>query len=119
MKRVYICSPLGGDVLENIEKAKEYARYVFECGMAPVIPHFYAEILDDTVDEERTLGMTAGTSLLFRADALWVFGDNITEGMKKEITFAKHLKLDIRYITEKDLETGGKKYAKKLGKKKR
>ena len=39
--------------------------------------------------------------------------------MKKEISYAKHLKLDIRYITEKDLEIGGKKYAKKLGKKKR
>ena len=50
--------------------------------------------------------MTAGTSLLFRADALWVFGDKITEGMKKEISYAKHLKLDIRYITEKDLEIG-------------
>lgn len=119
MRNVYVCSPLRGNINENLEKVKQYGKFVLECGMAPVIPHFYAEILDDTVDEERTLGMTAGTSLLFRADALWVFGDNITEGMKKEITFARHLKLDIRYITEKDLETGGKKYAKKLGKKKR
>lgn len=87
--------------------------------MAPVIPHFYAEILDDTVDEERALGMTAGTSLLFRADELWVFGDKVTEGMKKEINYAKHLKLRIRYITENDLEIGGRKYAQKHGKKKK
>ena len=30
MKKVYICSPLGGNVSENIEKAKVYAKYVFE-----------------------------------------------------------------------------------------
>lgn len=42
MHRVYICSPLGGNVSANIENAKRYARYALECGMAPFIPHFYA-----------------------------------------------------------------------------
>ena len=119
MRNVYVCSPLRGNITENLEKVRQYGKFVLECGMAPVIPHFYAEILDDTVDEERTIGMTAGTSLLFRADELWVFGDKITEGMKKEITFAEHLKLDIRNISDKDLEIGGKKYAKKYSKKKK
>lgn len=119
MKNVYVCSPLRGNITENLAKVKQYGKFVLECGMAPVIPHFYAEILDDTVDEERALGMTAGTSLLFRADELWVFGDKVTEGMKKEINFAKHLKLCIRYITENDLEIGGRKYAQKHGKKKK
>ena len=40
MRRVYICSPLGGNVSANIENAKRYARYALECGMAPFIPHF-------------------------------------------------------------------------------
>lgn len=119
MRNVYVCSPLRGDIEGNLQKVRQYGKFVLECGMAPVIPHFYAEILDDTVDEERALGMTAGTSLLFRVDELWVFGDKVTEGMRKEKTFAEHLKLRIRYITEKDLEIGGRKYAKKLGKKKR
>lgn len=48
MHRVYICSPLSGNVSENIENAKRYARYALECGMAPVVPHFYALILDDS-----------------------------------------------------------------------
>ena len=101
MRNVYVCSPLRGNITENLEKVKQYGKFVLECGMAPVIPHFYAEILDDTVDEERALGMTAGTSLLFRADALWVFGDKITEGMKKEISYAKHLKLESSaYVAE-------------------
>lgn len=60
MKKVYICSPLGGNVLENIKNAKVYAKYVFGRGMAPVIPHFYATILDDEIEAERNLGKQAG-----------------------------------------------------------
>lgn len=53
MHRAYICSPLGGNVSENIENAKRYARYALECSMAPFIPHFYALILDESNKEER------------------------------------------------------------------
>lgn len=49
MRRAYICSPLSGNISGNIENAKRYARYIFKCGMAPVIPHFYALILDDEI----------------------------------------------------------------------
>lgn len=103
MHRVYICSPLGGNVSVNIENAKRYARYALECGMAPFIPHFYVLILDDRNDKERNLGMNAGLSLLWVCDEVWVFGDEITEGMKKEICFAEKLNIKVRYISENDL----------------
>ena len=74
MRRAYICSPLSGNISGNIENAKRYARYIFKCGMAPVIPH------------------------------LWVFGDEITEGMKKEIIFAEKLNIKVKYISEKELK---------------
>ena len=102
MKKVYVCSPLGGNVSENIENAKVYAKYVFDRGMAPVIPHFYATILDD-IEAERNLGKQASISLLFSCDALWVFSDKMTSGMKEEIKFAKHLKIEIKYISKEDL----------------
>lgn len=70
MRRVYICSPLGGNVSVNIENAKRYARYALECGMAPFIPHFYVLILDDRNDKERNLGMNAGLSMLWVCDAV-------------------------------------------------
>ena len=101
MHRVYICSPLGGNVSVNIENAKRYARYALECGMAPFIPHFYVLILDDRNDKERNLGMNAGLSMLW--DAVWVFGDEITESMKTEIRFAEKLNIEVRYISENDL----------------
>lgn len=103
MRRVYICSPLGGNVSVNIENAKRYARYALECGMAPFIPHFYVLILDDRNDKERNLGMNAGLSMLWVCDAVWVFGDEITESMKTEILFAEKLNIKVRYISENDL----------------
>lgn len=39
MKKVYICAPLGGNVAENIERAKRYSEYALRCGAAPVEPH--------------------------------------------------------------------------------
>mgnify|MGYP004617705889 FL=1 len=103
MLRAYICSPLGGNVSANIENAKRYARYALECGMAPFIPHFYALILNDDDEKERKLGMLAGLSMLWVCDAVCVFGDEITEGMKTEIHFAEKLNIKVRYISENDL----------------
>ena len=100
MIKAYICAPIRGDISENIENAKRYTKYALECGAAPVVPHFYAEILDDNVSEERALGMSAGISLLLFSDECWVFGDERTEGMKNEIKLAENLNLNVRYFTE-------------------
>lgn len=103
MYRAYVCSPLGGNITANIENAKRYSQYVFKCGMAPVIPHFYALVLNDDNPEERKLGMQAGISLLWVCDEVWVFGDEITESMKTEVRFAEKLNIKVRYISENDL----------------
>lgn len=104
MKKVYICSPLGGNVEQNIEKAKIYARYVLLCGMVPVVPHFYALCLDDNEKKERAIGMAAGISLLWFCDELWVFGEEITKGMNQEINFCVNLNIKIRYIKQSQIE---------------
>lgn len=106
MKRVYVCAPLGGDVAANLERAKQYARYVFTCGSAPVVPHFYALVLEDGDPEERQLGMQAGRSLLWLCDELWIFGEHVSAGMREEIQFCQNLGLRIRTITEKQLLSG-------------
>ena len=80
MKNVYICSPLKGDKQKNLENAKRYAKYAFECGTAPVVPHFYAEILNDDDTEDRQTGLRAAISLMWQCDECWVFGEEITEG---------------------------------------
>ena len=42
----------------------------------------------------------SGMSLLWEADECWVFGEELTEKMKKEIRFAQKLNIDILYFTE-------------------
>ena len=79
------------------------SRTLKQNGMAPFIPHFYVLILDDRNDKERNIGMNAGLSMLWVCDAVWVFGDEITESMKTEIRFAEKLNIEVRYISENDL----------------
>lgn len=79
------------------------SRTLKQNGMTPFIPHFYVLILDDRNDKERNLGMNAGLSMLWVCDAVWVFGDEITESMKTEICFAEKLNIKVRFISENDL----------------
>lgn len=103
MKKVYICAPLGGNVSINLRKAQLYAKYAFMCGMAPVVPHFYALVLNDNKPEERELGRRAGMSLLWLCDEIWVFGSTISTGMEAEIRFCKDLNISIRRISDEEV----------------
>lgn len=110
MKKVYICAPLGGNISENLRKVRRYTEYALKCGTAPVVPHFYAECLDDSIPKEREIGMAAGLSLLWFCDEMWIFGDEATEGMAAEIQFCKNLNVKTRIIRESDIKKmiGGK-----------
>ena len=104
MKKVYICAPLGGDVKGNLEKAKRYTEYALRCGATPVTPHFYALCLNDGNPKERKIGRNAGMSLLWFCDEVWIFGDEITEGMKAEIDFCRSLNLKTRKIRYSEID---------------
>ena len=110
MRKVYICAPLGGDVAENLRKVRRYTKYALLCGTAPVVPHFYAECLDDSKSKEREIGMAAGLSLLWFCDEMWIFGDEVTEGMAAEIQFCKNLNIKTRKVREDEINKvlGGK-----------
>ena len=103
MKKVYICAPLGGDVEENLQKVKQYTKNALVCGTAPVVPHFYAECLNDRNPKEREIGLAAGLSILWFCDEMWVFGDEITAGMKGEINFCQNLNIKMRRIKETEI----------------
>ena len=93
MKKVYICSPLKGDIENNIIKARGYCRDVlFNYGCIPIAPHIYfTQFLDDTKETERLTGMKAGMELLPMCDEIWVYGTP-SEGMKAEIDWWKNNK---------------------------
>ena len=69
VKKIYVCSRLAGDIENNIEKAKCYARFVVkERGAIPIAPHIYfTQFLDDTLPEDRAFGTRAGLMLLSAA----------------------------------------------------
>jgi len=86
MKKVFVCSPLRGDIEGNIAKAKQYCREEALKGNIPIAPHVYfTQFLDENSEEERTLGISMGIELLKMCDELRVCGDEITQGMKREI----------------------------------
>ncbi len=105
MEKAYICSPLSGNTKENLKNAVAYARFVFDrCGMIPVMSHFYVLILDDNIEFERRIGTSLGLEMILDAKHMWVFGDNITPGMKDEIRLAESLKRVIHYVTDEQCE---------------
>ena len=88
--KVYICSPLRGDIEANIKKAQQYCRLAIKENHFPIAPHIYfTQFLDDNDPSERKLGMKYAKDLLYECDALWVCGDKISEGMAEEIAIAK------------------------------
>ena len=104
MRKVYVCASLGGNVENNLKKVRTYTEYALRCGTAPVVPHFYAECLDDNDPKDREIGLAAGLSLLWFCDELWLFGDTVTDGMKNELQFCKNLSIRIRKITENEIQ---------------
>ena len=91
MRLIYICSPLRGDIEENIRKAEKYCRLAVEKypDVLPIAPHIYCtRFLDDRIPEEREAGLRMGQQFLDKCCELWCFGIP-SEGMKGEIGYAE------------------------------
>ena len=56
--------------------------------------------MDDEIPAQRELALSFGIRLLHGCRELWVFGDVISEGMKREISAAKRRYIPIRYFQE-------------------
>ena len=107
MKLVYICSPLRGAIEENIKKAHRYCEYAAGCGVIPLAPHtIFTAYLQDTIPEQRALGLKMGLELLKRCDEIWVCGDEISRGMQGEIDLAAKLHIPTIYVLDHHFEEG-------------
>ena len=105
MKRAYICSPLRGNIEQNIKNAISYSKYVYErCGMIPLVPHLYALVLDDNDPAQRELGRSLGLDQLLTARDVWVFGNILTQGMQAELKTALQFKRAIHYVKDDECE---------------
>lgn len=93
MKKIFICSPLRGDIEGNQQKARGYAREAILQGYLPIVPHIYfTQFLDEMNEEERSLGIKAGIEWLAGCDEMWIYGEP-TVGMKMEIAAFDRIKI--------------------------
>ena len=109
-KLIFIAHPIRGDVAGNMAKVLSICEQVHKEGHIPVAPYLVSlQYLNDEVVEDRELGVEANLVCFHRGfvDELWLYGDKISEGMKREIALAKELKIPVvakTEVTKKDLE---------------
>ena len=109
-KVAFISHPLKGDLEGNTNKVKQICRSLINDGVIPLATHMlFPSFLDDNIPEERETGMKATLELLSRSDEVWVYGDRISEGMKREIELAKNLNIPVVYKSDKLNELNEKK----------
>lgn len=99
---VYVCSPYRGNTERNIKNAREYSRFTFDKKNIPITPHLlYPQFLNDEDLFERNIAIhKINYVLIGLCKEMWVFGDEITEGMQREILVAKKRKKPIRYFSK-------------------
>lgn len=104
-KLIYICSPLRGDDLHDVERNKSntrtYCKFAVlkENGVIPIAPHIYlTQFFNDNIEKERAKGLEIGLDLLKRCSEIWVFGERVSDGMAIEITTAADMGLKIRWF---------------------
>lgn len=103
MIRVIIESPYSGDVGRNTRYSKACMRDSLNRGEAPLASHLlYTQegVLNDSVEKERALGMSAGFTWGETASICAVYIDlGLSEGMKKGIEVASRMRIPIEFRT--------------------
>ena len=95
---VYICSPYRSDPRMNVLRARRYCRFAVAEGRIPLAPHLYfPQFLSESSERETAFRMNF--ELLKLCAEIWVFGDDLSEGMVLELSRAKTLCKTIRYYT--------------------
>lgn len=95
---VYICSKYRDDPGMNVIRARRYCRFAVAEGRIPFAPHLYfPQFLSETAERETAFRMNF--ELLKLCGEIWVFGDDLSEGMVLELSRAKTLCKTIRCFT--------------------
>mgnify|MGYP006238438413 FL=1 len=96
---VIIESPYMGDVKSNIAYARQCMGDSLKRGEAPFASHLlYTQILDDTIPQQRMMGMQRAFEWYRCADLMAVYTDKgISSGMQKGMEIAEEFKIKIEY----------------------
>lgn len=104
IRRIYICSPLSANTQSGIaynmlcakDKMNVLNGLLKPYGIKAWAAHgVLPKILDDTIEEERQLGIDFGNRLLEMSDVIYIFGSHLSTGMKAEIKYAVESGIDV------------------------
>lgn len=97
--KVYVVSPYAGDVENNVAAAIRYCQFAIDQKKMPIASHLlYPQMLDDNSPAQREIGTMFGLALIPLCKEVWVFGDNITPGMQREIHEARRKNIKLRFF---------------------
>ena len=66
------------------KKARRYSRFAADAGTIPIAPHLlFPQFLSE--ETERELAIFMDLVLLGKCEQLWVFGGEVSDGMRREI----------------------------------
>ena len=96
---VIIESPYMGNVQRNIAYAQQCMGDSLKRGEAPFASHLlYTQILDDTIPQQRMMGMQRAFEWYRCADLMAVYTDKgISSGMQKGMEIAEQIGIKIEY----------------------
>lgn len=100
--RVYVCSPLTGDIVKNVAYAVDVCGKLLIDGYYPICSHALTYTAYDLVSEDDAL--IYSKTLVKLCDVLYCPLPIVTSGMKKEIEYAVATNIPIVYNMY-DLET--------------
>ncbi|MCR5487429.1 MAG: DUF4406 domain-containing protein [Lachnospiraceae bacterium] len=103
---VYVASPFRGDMKGNVERTKEYSRFVLGRGAFPVNPILnLLGVLSEEDDREEAIRTDLQILRSGGISELWSFGKP-TPGMVQEIEAARAAGIPVRYFG-RDMEEAG------------
>jgi hypothetical protein len=106
MQLVIMESPYAGDVEKHTMYARECMKDCLKRGESPYASHLLlTQVLDDTIAQERELGINAGLCWGQKADKIVVYTDlGISKGMLQGINLARDegRTIEFRKLYEQD-----------------
>ena len=101
MDKIFICSPYQDDQKKNLNLAIEYCQMACVYNKLPIAPHVYfTRVFDEETSYSRYQGMRWGKDLMQYCSEIWIFCDELTEGMIEEIAEAKKLGLKMKFYNK-------------------
>lgn len=100
LDRVFICSPYRGNTKVNLDNAIRYCRMADVYSKLPIAPHVYFTRVfpDENAWHDRYIGMYWGKQLMADCKEIWIFCNELTEGMIEEIAEAKRLGIAMKFF---------------------